>query len=346
MTTPTIPQGNKYMDATLWTGTNSTGTLTVSNLQFKPDLIWSKARNQAFSNQITDSVRGVNKTVASNSTAAEDTTNVSGAISAFNSNGFTATAGSSDNWYWNYNGGTFVGWCWQAGGTAVSNTSGSITSSVSANTTSGFSVVTFTSQASSTGTVGHGLGVVPQFIIVKTRAVVGNWTVYHVSTGNTGYTQLSSANAYAANTGTWNNTSPTSSVFTLGTDWAASYSCVAYCWTPIAGYSQFGSYTGNGSTDGPFVYLGFRPKFLLFKQSSAAGEYWHIMDTSRSPYNGVDLDLYPNLANAEATYSPPALDLLSNGFKLRTSNSAWNGSGATYIYAAFAENPFKYSNAR
>ena len=345
MPTPTIPAGNLYMNATLYTGNGSTQTVSngVAGQSFQPDMVWIKSRSAATDNKLTDSVRGATKALISN-TAGAETTDTNG-LTAFGTSGFTL---GTDTTY-NNNAATYVGWNWKAGGTAVSNTAGTITSQVSANTTSGFSIVTYTGNGTSGATVGHGLGVAPQFIAIKDRTNSYSWRNYHVSTGNTGYVYFNSTDAYTASSTTFNNTSPTTSVFSVGTEVnvnASANNYVAYCWAPVAGFSQFGSYVGNGSNDGPFVYTGFRPKFLLFKQSSASGEYWHIMDTTRSPYNGVDLDLYPNLANAESTYSPPALDLLSNGIKFRTNNGAWNGSGATYIYAAFAENPFKYANAR
>ena len=335
------------MDATTYSGTNVAQNIT-NQAGFKPDLVWMKQRNGTAWHALFDSVRGVTKGLASNDSGAEVTSSAGQDFTSFNSNGFGV--GVVNNWNsTNVGGGSIVGWQWQAGqGTTSSNTNGSITSTVSVNTTAGFSIVTYTGTGSN-ATVGHGLGVAPSFIAFKIRNNTYSWRNYHVSTGNAGYVYFNSSDGYTASSTTFNNTSPTSSVFSVGTEAntnASGGTFVAYCWAEIAGFSKFGSYTGNGSTDGPFVYTGFRPKFLLFKQSSASGEYWHLMDTSRSPYNGVDLDLYPNLSNAEATYSPPALDLLSNGFKFRTSNSAWNGSGATYIYAAFAENPTKFANAR
>ena len=346
-TTYAIPDGRTVMAATTYTGTGASLAINnaVNGVSFQPDWVWAKSRSYADNNVLDDSVRGVQTTLISNSTAAEysDTTG----LTSFNSNGFTINSASR----WNSSAATYVAWQWKAGGTAVSNTFGSITSQVSANTTAGFSIVTYTGTGS-TATVGHGLTVAPQMIIVKRRNASGDdWPVYHVGLTSAAYRIYLDTTGAQVNdpTGFMNSTAPTSSVFTVGSNGSINGSggtYVAYCFAPVAGYSAFGSYTGNGSSDGTFVYTGFRPKCLLFKQSSAAGEYWHLMDTTRSPYNGVDLDLYPNLSQAEGTYSPPALDLLSNGFKFRTSNSAWNGSGATYIYACWAENPFKYANAR
>ncbi len=243
---------------------------------------------------------------------------------------------------------TFVGWQWQAGaGTTSTNTSGSISSTVSVNATAGFSVVTYAG-TSAAATVGHGLGVAPSMIIVKSRTLgTGNWCVYHKSLGALGAVFLNLTNAYAANSNIWNNTAPTSTVFSLAGSDANNGNCVAYCWAEIAGFSKFGSYTGNGSTDGPFVYLGFRPKFILFKTTSTVNTNgWVIMDTVRNTYNYMDLQLYPHLTNVEAQSSTYAIDAISNGFKIRNTNAVDNNNGDTFIYAAFAESPFKYANAK
>ena len=338
-----ITNGAQYMAATTYTGNASTQTITnggnnTIGTTFKPDFVWTKSRANAYSPNLYDSVRGINNYLQSNQPSAEAT--LAGTLTSFNSNGFTL--GNQDNS--NYtNGSTAVAWQWQAGqGTTSSNTSGSITSTVSVNATAGFSVVTYTT-ASANATVGHGLGIAPNLIIVKCRNTTIGWTTYHVSLGNTQYVQLNTTAAAATDATAWNNTSPTSSVFSLGTAWGSN-NYVSYCWAAVAGYSAFGSYTGNGSTDGPFVYLGFRPRFVLLKVSSTTGD-WVVYDTSRNTYNVVDLYLYPNSSAAEGGSGTPRLDILSNGFKLRQSGQD-NTSGATYIYAAFAENPFKIARAR
>ena len=343
--TPTILQGNKYMDATTYTGNGSTQSIT-NTAGFKPDLVWIKSRNFASSHALADSVRGVSLLLNSNSTNAESTQTNS--VTSLNANGFSLGADSS-TWV-NYNTSTLVGWQWQAGqGTTSSNTSGTITSTTSVNATAGFSIVTYTGNGTAGATVGHGLGVAPKMIINKSRATSAtDWGVYHASNGNTGAVFLNSSNAFITNSGYWNNTSPTSSVFTLGL--AANFNqsgqtYVAYCWAEIAGFSKFGSYTGNGSNDGVFVYCGFRPKFIMMKSSSSVSS-WAIVDTSRDTYNlaGQGLDANTSAAEFTPASSGYPLDILSNGFKLRYSGQP--NTAQTYIFMAFAENPFKNANAR
>ena len=342
-TTYAIPNGAQYMAATLYTGNGSAVTVTngAPGASFQPDFVWMKSRSNATDNTQWDSVRGATKYLISNATNAEAT--YAGGLTAFNTNGYSIGDGSAIN----TNAYTYVGWQWKAGGTAVSNTAGSITSSVSANPTAGFSVATFTCPASGNFTVGHGLGVTPAMIIVKDRSNANGWPVWHQSLGTPtqNYLALNTTSAViTGNTSIWANTAPTSSVVSFGTNicFNPSANAVMYAWAPIAGYSAFGSYTGNGSADGTFVYLGFRPKFVMTKKSSGT-EDWAIIDSSRSSYNLQGADLYADLAIAEGT---SGYDLLSNGIKFRSSGGSWNASGATYIYAAFAENPMKYANAR
>lgn len=337
---PTILNGSKYMQAVLYTGTGATQTINVG---FQPDLVWIKSRSAATDHKLTDSVRGATKGLISNTTGAE-TTDTNG-VTAFTSNGFTL---GSDSVY-NTNGATYVAWCWQAGqGTTSSNTSGSITSTVSVNATAGFSVVTYTGTGAN-ATVGHGLGVAPKMIIVKSRSASGqDWRVYTATVGNTGVLTLNNTNpAVTGQSGFWNNTSPTSSVFSLGG--AASTNgngttYVAYCWSEIDGFSKFGSYTGNGSADGVFIYLGFRPKYFLVKRTDSTTN-WCLLDTSRNPYNVASDNLIPNESiTGDTIYG--YMDFISNGIKMRNSDGAWNANGASYIYMAFAENPTKYALAR
>jgi len=338
----TIKKGNSVMDATLYTGNGSSQSITNAG-SMKSDLLWIKSRSAATDNYLFDSRRGEGGILISNSTAAET---VLGSQMSFNSNGFTVGGLAAMN----TNGATYVGWQWQAGqGTTSSNTSGSITSTVSVNTTAGFSVVTYTGTGAN-ATVGHGLGVAPKMVIVKNRTTAGDeWCVWHTSLTNaTYYLYLNGTAAQAVDTTFWNSTAPSSTVISLGSNGRtnrSSSNMVCYAWSEIAGFSKFGSYTGNGSADGPFVYLGFRPKFILARDSSVAGQEWTIYDTSRSVYNQVGNKLSPDLAAVESVWAGP-YDILSNGFKLRTTDIRENRSASTFIYMAFAENPFKNANAR
>jgi len=353
MSTPTIPAGNLFMNATTYTGTSATQSVTngVAGQSFQPDFIWIKNRSGANDNNVYDSVRGSTSgyyyELITNGTVAENYYSPGnyGMVSAINSNGFTV-ASSNSNWnLTNATGNNYVAWNWKAGGTAVSNTSGTITSSVSANTTSGFSIVTFTG-GSGNQTVGHGLGVAPSMVVLKRRNSTSAWLTYHsaLSSPATSFMELNTTAAVQSASPFWGASGMTST--TIGTSDNATINgatYVAYCWAPIAGYSAFGSYTGNGSTDGPFIYTGFRPKWIIFKDTGALSQ-WRIYDTSRDTYNVATYSLTANRANAEEV--DPFVDLLSNGFKLRTVNAGVNTSAETYIYACFAENPFKYANAR
>ena len=336
----TIKNGAAYMAATAYTGTGATNSISnaVNGVSFQPDFVWVKARGNTYSHNIEDSVRGVTLRLQSDSTAAE-AVGANGQVTAFSSGGFTQnggveTGGSSA---------TYVAWQWKAGGTSSSNTNGSITSTVSVGATQGFSVVTYTGTGTA-GTVGHGLGVAPAFIIAKSRNNAVNWITYHQSLGKDAYMNLNTTNASASLSNYW-GTSVNSSTFGFLSNAYdnANGNMVAYCFAAVAGYSAFGSYTGNGSGDGTFVYLGFRPRFVLIKISSGV-DNWFIFDTARGTYNDNNPYLLPNTSGAEGAFSAP--EMLSNGFKLNTTSTALNGSGSTYIYAAFAENPFKYALAR
>ena len=340
----TIVAGNKQMDATTYTGTGATQTI-VNAGGMQPDMVWTKARSAAIAGLIYDSVRGATKYLQTNSTAAEGTG--SDSLTAFASNGFTVGADTSTTGV-NQNGTTYVGWQWKAGGTAVTNTAGSITSTVSANPTAGFSVVTYTGNGTSGATVGHGLGVAPSMVIVKRRSAASNWSVSATALGATKILFLEQTAAAATDPGPFASTLPSSTVITLGSSTdtnASSGTFVAYCWSQIAGYSAFGSYTGNGSADGPFVYLGFRPRFIMIKQTTSASD-WVIFDTSRDPSNMEINYLVPNSSSAEASGASVQLDGVSNGIKIRGTWAGMNSNSQTYIYMAFAENPFKNSLAR
>ena len=346
---PVVAKPNTVMDVITYTGTGATQTLPnasstpSTSLAFSPDFVWIKCRSTASTfHTLADSVRGLGSNGAylrlfSNSTAAE--VNDGYDVTALNAGGFTLTDGD----YANATSRTYVAWAWDAGTSTVSNTAGSITSQVRANASAGFSVVSFTTQSSSTATVGHGLNVAPTFIIQKIRTLSADWYCYHTSIGAGNIIQLNTTAASSANSTIWNNTAPTSTVWTLGNGWAGSYSTIAYCFAPVVGYSSMGSYVGNGSSDGPMVWTGFRPKFILGKVSSTT-DGWFMFDATRSPYNVANSYLAANASAAEATFT--FADFLSNGFKLRATTSDWNASGQTYIYYAVAESPFQYARAR
>jgi hypothetical protein len=248
----------------------------------------------------------------------------------------------------NYGSGrSLVAWNWKANGAGVTNTAGSITSTVSANTTSGFSVVTYTGNVTAGATVGHGLGAAPRMMIVKCRSTAGeNWLVYHNAIGATKALVLDLTLGELTNSAYWNNTAPTSTVFSLGIGEPVNGNAktfVAYCFAEISGFSKAFSYTGNGSSDGPFSFTGMRPAYLMIKRTDTTSN-WTVLDVKRLGYNVDNNPLFPNLSDAEGTTD--LADLLSNGFKLRTTDASVNASGGTYIGFAFAESPFKYSLAR
>ena len=327
----TIDKGSKYFNTITYTGTGS--SLANTGVGFQPDWVWIKGRSGATDYALYDAVRGVQKDLLTNSTAAE-TTQTTG-LTAFGSDGFTVGALAKLN----TSSATYVAWNWLGANTTVSNTSGSITSTVSANTTAGFSIVTFT-YSSGSPTVGHGLGVAPSMVIVKNRtSTANNWLTYHKSMGATKAMYLNSTSAEVTSSVFWNNTAPTSSVFTVSSNlYSADH--VAYCFAEIKGYSKFGSYTGNGSTDGTFVYTGFKPAMILLKRTDSAGYDWRLLDNKRNTYNVVSTVLFPNLVDIDLTNSFNYVDFLSNGFKWKTTGTGSNASGGTYIFMAFAENPF------
>jgi hypothetical protein len=340
--TPTIgattaTQAGKYFNPVLWTGNG--GTQSVTGVGFQPDFTWVKRRDNTNGNGFEDAVRGAGKTLESNNISAE--VDYSAFFTAFTSDGFNMAGGGG---FFNANAGTYVAWNWKANGAGSTNTAGSITSTASANTTSGCSVVTFTG-TNANATIGHGLGVAPAMIIMKVRnAADDSWHVYHQSLTSAAYRlQLNSTAAEDSQPTVWNSTAPTSTVFSVGNN-VRLLNQVAYCFAPIAGYSAFGKYTGNGSTDGPFVFTGFRPAFVLVKKSDSGSESWVIVDTTRNTSNVMNSLLRPNTTDAEVTAT--WIDALSNGFKCRETYTGLNASGGTYIYMAFASNPFKYSLAR
>ena len=332
LTAPVVAKPNTVMDVKLYTGNG--GTQSITGLGFNPDLVWLKIRNTAGSHGLWDAIRGTGARLDSGSTGAEDSTV---GVTAFNSDGFTVGGpyNSSSN--------TWVAWAWDAGSSTVTNTQGSITSSVRANASAGFSIVTYTGNATAGATVGHGLGVSPSLCIFKRRNLTSNWLVLGSMLGANQYLWLETTNAAGSDTNIFNANSSTITLQNFTNYNANGGTYVAYCFAPVTGYSSFGSYTGNGSADGPFVYTGFRPRWILTKETTAAN-VWTINDTARDPYNAAKSNLWANQSSAEDT-STSGMDILSNGFKPRTSAN-YNNSGQTYIFAAFAENPFQYARAR
>ena len=338
---PTVLRPQRHFETLIYTGTGSSNSVT--GLEFSPDLIWAKRRDTGGHHHLwVDTIRGGTKSLMSNNTDAENSN--ANRDMTFLANGIRWNSNTGNA---NASGGTYVVWCWKAGGTAVSNSDGTITSSVSANTEAGFSIVSFTGNATSGATVGHGLNKKPKWIIVKERGNTNDWTVYHESLGYTGGGDtyvlfLNLENDYGGGfAGGFNNTAPTSSVFSLGNSNETNKSggsFIAYCWSEIPGYSKFGSYTGNGSSDGVVVELGFRPAWVMVKRVNQAAA-WNIMDNKRAGYNSDNDYLQPDNDLAESDGSPGTVDLLSNGFKCTTTSGTHNNSGGTFVYMAFAAQP-------
>ena len=335
----TIDDPSAHFHTHLYTGNNSNRSETndANAGDFQPDWVWIKARSETKDHRAFDSTRGATKVIYPSLTNAEGTTATS--LTSFDSDGFSL--GSSDGI--NKNTITYVAWQWKAnGGTTSSNTDGSITSTVQANTTAGFSIVTYTGTGSA-ATLGHGLGSSPEVVIAKSRSQAYSWIVYHkaaASDAHTDYLGLDDTDALI-DFPMWNDTAPTSTVFSVGTDVAVNNNTknfVAYCFKEIQGYSKFGSYTGNGNADGAFVHTGFRPAWIMGKRTSG-GHGWFLFDDVRDNHNPTNQLLEPHLNNAETNDSFD-IDILSNGFKLRGSENTINGSGESYIYMAFARHPF------
>jgi len=337
----TIVDGGEYFNTVLYTGTNA--NLPLSGFGFSPDLIWIKNRDGADDHKLVDSVRGSNLSIESNTTAAE--LNATTIVFSIDSDGFTVGSGNVTNG----SGEAFVAWNWKANGSGVTNNEGTIESTVSANPTAGFSIVTYTGNGTAGATVGHGLGVAPNMVIVKTRDSDNTWRVGHDGLTSWAYQlRLDDPAGQALNNNIFNSTAPTSTVFTVGSSATTNESTkgmVAYCFASIEGYSKFGKYTGNGSAtgDGPFVYLGFRPAFVMVKRTDSTSN-WIMFDDKRLGYNPNNDYVYADLTNPDGTAD--LIDLTSNGFKIRSTSSAVNTSNGTYIYMAFAENPFKNALAR
>ena len=337
LATPSITDGSAYFQTKLYTGQTTGFSPTFDgNSDLAPDWLWFKRRDAASDHFIFDKVRGATKALKINSSAQETT--LSASMTAFGSDGFTLGDGGVTNDINGIAGATYVAWGWSAGNDAGStNSDGTITSTVSVNQTSGFSIAKYVGNATAGATIGHGLGAVPSVVITKMINSTENGYMQHVSTGPTKGIAMATTSSY---TGIyfWDDTAPTSSVFSLGyhaLNNGSGKNAIAYCFAPIPGYSSFGSYTGNSSTDGPFVYTGFKPALIMTKRTDSTSD-WTIVDTTRSTFNLVENALFTNLTIAEDT-TGDRMDILSNGFKLRTTQQPNVG---TLVYMAFAENPF------
>ena len=335
--TPTVSNPSDHFETKIFTGNGSTTTLTTG---FSPDFIWLKSRESTFNHYIADTVRGNTKLLNTNTTSAETTSSTG--VTSFNNDGVTLGSGSETN----ASGDDMVAWLWDAGTSTVSNTDGSITSQVRASQTCGVSIVTFTGTGAN-ATVGHGLNAEPHMLLTKCRESGFNWAVYHKSSGNTGRLMLNNTLNFASSSTFWNNTTPTSSVFSVGSFFANNNTFLGICFAPVEGFSAFGSYAGNGNASNPpFVHTGFKPAWVMFRRRDNTGD-WIIFDNKRntSDLNGnyIEKVLYPNKTTAEETgANGDTMLFLSNGFKLNNVNYGyWNASGSNYMWAAFAENPFQ-----
>jgi hypothetical protein len=337
----TIDDPTIYFNTVLYTGDDSTSN-AISGVGFQPDWVWLKNRSAEAGHQLADVVRGKSGTnflsLSSDTNAAEAAQGDNDGLNTLGSDGFTV--GFTNSTGWNKSGNNYASWNWKAGGSASSNTDGSLTSSVSANQTAGFSIVKWSPSGSgSAKTIGHGLGEVPKMIIMKRYSGTVNWFVYHVGTGNGNATFLDTTDA-STSVNYWNSTTPTSSVFTVNGAAEASGDFIGYCFAEKQGFSKIGQYTGNGNVDGAFVYTGFKPAWLLTKRlDSATSGNWNISDNKRDPSNVVTQIFFADDAQSELTASN-VYDYYSNGFKVRESGAGTNASGSTYIYMAFAESPF------
>jgi len=331
-------QPNDYFNTKLYTGNGSTNAIT--GVGFQPDWTWIKQRSATRSHMLFDAIRGATYRLSSDTNEANGQYSTS--LTAFNTDGFTLGAFNDVN----ASSGTFASWNWKANGSGSSNTDGSInTTYTSANTTSGFSIIQYTGNGSAGATIGHGLGVAPKMFITKKINTADDWIIYHASLGATKYLKFNTTMAAGTATDAWNDTAPTSSVFSLGsasTTNGNGATFIAYAFAEKTGFSKFGSYTGNGNNDGSFIYLGFKPAFVLCKVSSGTTNDWTLLDNKRDSFNVAGKRLYPNTSGAESETA--RADFTANGFKLRGDGTDMNGSGNTYIYMAFAEAPLVGSN--
>jgi len=331
-------QPNDYFNTKLYTGTGSSNAIT--GVGFQPDFCWVKQRSGTENHFLNNAIQGSTKVLQSDTNAAEQTS--SNGMTAFGTDGFTVNTDTG----FNGNGSTYVSWNWKANGAGSANTDGSInTTATSANTTSGFSISKYTGTGSN-ATVGHGLGAVPKVVLVKGIGHTSQWYMYHIGTDANGVMLLDGTAAKTTDTVSWQNTTPTSSVFSIGNDGGTNGSgntYIAYCFAEKTGFSKFGSYTGNGNADGPFVYTGFKPSYINLKRTDNTG-HWIMKDWQTPGYNQNDYYLWSDTTDAETSASSLGIDFLSNGFKLRGTAGNSNGSGGTFIYMAFAEEPLVASN--
>ena len=336
-----IDDPSAYFQTALYTG-DGAGSHAITNggnSDLQPDWVWIKKRNGAVNHLLHDSVRGVTKLLVSNTDGAEDVnTNI---FLGFDSDGFRVGANSASN----VDAGTFVAWQWKTGTSFTNDASatsvGSIDSAGSVSTDAGFSIISYTGTGAN-ATIAHGLGSVPKMYIARNIADAENWTTYHVAMGATHHLRLNTNVAKVDEAEVWNDTEPTSTVFSVGSSGAPNGdgdAHIAYCFADVQGYSKFGSYTGNGNANGTFVYTGFKPAFILLKGHTNT-QSWHMHDNKRSPLNVSTKALFANNSNDEEDGTAKSIDFLSNGFKLRDADNAQNGDGDIYIYMAFAENPF------
>jgi hypothetical protein len=361
---PTIANGSTAFDIKTYTGNGSSygNSQTISGLSFNPDFLWIKCRSNSSDHHLADTVNGINKNLESNSTIGNQTNNNNGYISATTSDGFTVVYGGLDGLQTNDNSKTYVAWAWDAGASTASNTDGSITTNVRASQTNGFSIATYTGNGSANQTLGHGLGASPSFVLIKDRSSSQNWAVLHTSAGTLGTLdggtnyKLLELNANAAARDASYNTiwHPTNTTVKIGEGASSAHwtnksgdNYVMYAWTPVEGYSAFGSYEGDNSTDGPFVYTGFRPRWVLIKNIDSSSQEWVILDAERNTFNVTGKVLYANTAGAEAdlgAINDRHIDILSNGFKVNRGDPL--NQSATHVFACFASHPFKTARAR
>ena len=349
----TINKSSLHFNTLLQTG-NDASPRSLTGVGFQPDLVWLKRRNSASSHTLYDAVRtaGSAKGLASNANAAEGlsategTTANYGYVNSFDSDGFSVTTGASNDNYVNNSSDTYVSWNWKANGQGSSNTDGSInTTYTSANTTAGISIVQYTGTGSN-ATIGHGLGIAPQAIFVKKTNTAQSWRCGHVGMGWTHGNNLNNDSAAYDSDTYWQDTAPTTSVFSVGTDTEVNGSGdthIAYCFAEVRGFSKFGSYTGNGNDKGPFIFTGFKPAFVIIKKATGSAQDWIMIDNKRGNFNSFGERLYPNLSSAEDT-SSEYFDFISNGFVVKTNTALWNNDNSTYVYWAFAEAPLVGSN--